>query len=300
MSFPGRIKAHFELLTPSQQHLANYILSHSEQVAFMTARQLAATAGMSDAAVIRFAKALGYEGYPHMRKALRVGLIERAGASGIRSQQLTPSTDEELRQSLFDDASALLGETAKLNDCATVGRMAALINQARQVWVTAHGTTYPLGCYLARMLQHVSGKGELFVLGAGDMADRLRHISSDDVLIGIGYERYLPYTLDIMEQARLQGARVLALTDRVTSPLAAQAVETLYVARSSSPLGWWSQTSTMMVIDWLIAQAISSDEDNVKRWLERSDDNLKALGLWKTTSGTSRQRRGISSSPPKK
>lgn len=68
-------------LTHAQQDLARYILDHNEPAAFMTARQLADAVGQSDAAVVRFAQAVGYTGYPELRTGLRGGLLESTSST---------------------------------------------------------------------------------------------------------------------------------------------------------------------------------------------------------------------------
>ena len=49
---------------------AEYVLRNYRDVAFMNVAQLAAAAGSSPAADVRFAVSLGFEGYPSFQRAL--------------------------------------------------------------------------------------------------------------------------------------------------------------------------------------------------------------------------------------
>ena len=54
-----------------QKQIARFILEHYDKAAFMTASRLGATVGVSESTVVRFATELGYDGYPHLQRALQ-------------------------------------------------------------------------------------------------------------------------------------------------------------------------------------------------------------------------------------
>ncbi|RLM20315.1 transcriptional regulator, RpiR family protein [Brenneria alni] len=280
MDFTTLVSERFSSLTPAQQLIARYIESNKERVAFMTAKQLANAISVSDAAIIRFSRALGYRGYTHLREDLGEALIEKTGASGTFQWAPMPSSESELKKQVFANGSLLMDQTAELNQSETVVRIADKLVSARRIWVTAHGTTHAMAAYLTMQL-NVLKNAEIFDIGHGDVADRIRHVSEEDVFIGIGYERYIPYTVEMMHLARIQGAYVVALTDRPTSPLVQESDEALYIVRSTSPVAWWSQAGTLIMADWLMSQMVVLDEERVKEKLRQSDKIWELLGHWK-------------------
>ena len=58
-------------LSKGHRLIANYILSHYDKAAFMTAQKLGKTVGVSESTVVRFASELGYDGYPALQKGLQ-------------------------------------------------------------------------------------------------------------------------------------------------------------------------------------------------------------------------------------
>ncbi|PWC13443.1 MurR/RpiR family transcriptional regulator [Brenneria corticis] len=280
MNFSALVSDRFSSLTPAQQLIARYIERNKERVAFMTARQLAGAINVSDAAVVRFSRALGYRGYAHLREDLGEALIERTGASGTFQWAPMPSSESELKEQVFSNAGLLINETAALNPSETVARIADKLVSARRIWVTAHGTTHAMAAYLAMQL-NVLKNAEIFDIGHGDVADRIRNVSAEDAFIGIGYERYIPYTIDMMHLARIQGAYIVALTDRSTSPLVRESDEVLYIARNTSPVAWWSQIGTLIMADWLMSQMVVRNTEEVREKLQESDKAWELLGHWK-------------------
>jgi DNA-binding MurR/RpiR family transcriptional regulator len=280
-AFRDQVLANFDRLTVAQQDLARRVLDLGERVAFMTSRQLAQAVGQSDAAIIRFAKALGYGGLPDMRDAVRAHLLDNVGSSGMR--QPASGDASAFSRELVTSEMALIEETERLNDHGTITTVVDLLISARRIHVTGHGTTYPLAVYLGMHLRQSLDKAQVFNIEHGDLADRFRSVGPQDVFVGIGYARYLPYTIDILKLAGETGATIVVITDRVSSPLARLAHHTLYAARAGTTSAWWSQLGTMFIADWINALVLARDESTITH-LRRSDEEWKRLGHWKSDS----------------
>jgi DNA-binding MurR/RpiR family transcriptional regulator len=275
-----RITQCYDALTSSQRQLADYVTANHRGSVFMTAKQLGAATGLSDAAVVRFAQALGFTGFQELRGALREELLSRLGNVGVAEASRELARGAELAESVAELGADLVNATARLNAWPMYERVAQKVCEARRVWVTGHGTTYPTAAYLAMTLNSALDNVDLMVVGPGDLVDRLRGVTSADVLIGIGYVRYLPYTVDVLKIGREQGAHVVAITDKPTSPLARVAADVFLVARDSFSFHW-SQIGTIAVADALVAVVAAQDEERTRRLLRASDDLLRRQGLWR-------------------
>jgi len=279
LSVQKRILERLKDMTPAQQLMAMYVLDHAELVAFMTAQQLADKLGQSDASVIRLARMIGYKGYSDMRRNLRQGLLGKVGARGLHQQGIG-TDDGKLLGHLVDVESLIVKETARLNDAEQMTEITKKLISANRINVTGHGTSYPLAAYLAMNLNQCLGNTQVFNIGVGDLAERFRTAGPDEVFIGIGYVRYLPYTIEIMRLARARGAHVIAITDRPSSPLAEVAHQSLFVMREVSPSVWWSQTGTLFIANWLVMLVMAQDSKRVEQQLKRADEELERIGFW--------------------
>ena len=65
-----RIEQQMGKMSKGHKLIANYILSHYDKAAFMTAQKLGKTVGVSESTVVRFATELGFDGYPALQRAL--------------------------------------------------------------------------------------------------------------------------------------------------------------------------------------------------------------------------------------
>ncbi|MCA9861038.1 MAG: MurR/RpiR family transcriptional regulator, partial [Thermomicrobiales bacterium] len=62
---------HYDRLSPKQQKLARFVAENPSFAAFATAANLAERAGTSTATVVRFAQALGFDGYEEFQQNVR-------------------------------------------------------------------------------------------------------------------------------------------------------------------------------------------------------------------------------------
>ena len=67
----NRIQSDLPGFSKGQKQIARFILEHYDKAAFMTASRLGQTVGVSESTVVRFATELGYDGYPHLQRALQ-------------------------------------------------------------------------------------------------------------------------------------------------------------------------------------------------------------------------------------
>src|SRR4051812_22690010 len=71
LTLSDEIRQRFDEFSRSQKDVGQYIVDHLEEVAFHTAEELARRANTSSSTVVRFAQALGFEGFPELQASAR-------------------------------------------------------------------------------------------------------------------------------------------------------------------------------------------------------------------------------------
>ena len=94
-------------LTPTQRRIAQCLLERGTRAAYLSSGELAALAEVSQPSVTRFAMALGYDGYPAFRRALR---DLDGGAAG------PDSPDNELQHAIRGESEMLTTLAGRLAD----------------------------------------------------------------------------------------------------------------------------------------------------------------------------------------
>lgn len=217
-----------EQLTPRMSDAALYLLAHPNEVALNPLAQVARTSKIAAAAFIRMAQALGFSGYGDLQQLCRQPL-QRAGAPGhderIRhyggEQALADPNDPAQILRAFSQANSvslthLRDEAARL----PLKRAVSLLQRAPRVHVLGLRRSFAVAAYLAYALNRV-GRPAVQVTGmGGSIAEQARAVGPRDLLVAISFPPYANDTLQVCEQVSQQGAKRLAITDSVLSPVA--------------------------------------------------------------------------------
>ncbi|OSC51039.1 MurR/RpiR family transcriptional regulator, partial [Streptomyces sp. 4F] len=101
VSATSRLRTLFDRprLSPGQRRIAQYLIEHLTEAAFLSITDLADRAGVSQPSVTRFASAVGFSGYPALRERLQsIALGGRGGvpAEENRGNELQAAVDAEI------------------------------------------------------------------------------------------------------------------------------------------------------------------------------------------------------------
>jgi DNA-binding MurR/RpiR family transcriptional regulator len=273
------IAAAMPTLTPIHRRMGEYVLANLFRAATMRIDELADAVGSSVATANRFARALGFDGYPSFRGALVRGFeATLAPVERLRSAQESPASGDELLAASLEQAAVNLRLTRDAIDGAAADAAVEAILTARRVFVLGSGAS----AFLAGLMEHGllpyhdNVQSLAMVGGPTHAARRLFSAGKGDLVIGIAFPRYVDDTVQLARQAASLGARVLALTDNVNSPLGQFADLTLCI-RSERRLAATSEAAVLAVIEALCdavafrakrsAQAAAQMTEFVLPWL---------------------------------
>ena len=209
-------------LSKSHRRIAECIVTHYDKAAFMTASKLGEYVGVSESTVVRFAAALGYDGFPQLQKALQELIRHRLTAT----QRLEMTGDmghaQVLNKVLKTDIQNIRTTLDEL-DLATFDAVIESILQARNLYVLGLRASAPLAEFFGHYLNFIFPNVHTVTSGVSDVFEQIARISDEDVLIGISFPRYPSHTVKAMKFARSRGATLIAITDGPLSPLHAEA-----------------------------------------------------------------------------
>jgi len=233
-----------ESLSKTQRVLAKYLTDHYQAVAFSTIRQLSRDAGVSEATIVRFAKALNFRGYPELQKEVR--RIVRADLKGTDRFKLTYAVREPQRKGALsaiiekeiENISALQQSLAS----AALRQAAALLCRAGDVLIVGSRSSAPLAEHLWFGLNKIEIGATRHLAVTTETFERLARMDNRACLVVIGFPRYLRELVDVLEVAARGKARTLVITDSPYSALRgdvnlyAPAESTTFVAAHCAPL----------------------------------------------------------------
>src|SRR5258707_4430849 len=162
------LRRRYDRLTQSQKRIAEYIVEHSQAVAFSTVDQMAAQLDVNPSTIVRFAYRLGLNGFPDLQERMRQlvrGQLSRAGeltnGQDVTGHLRATSFGASLSHDLINLQRTIAGLRAD-----DLERAAAELVRARRVYVAAGFASHALAYYAGHVLDRI--RGEVIVLGAGN------------------------------------------------------------------------------------------------------------------------------------
>jgi DNA-binding MurR/RpiR family transcriptional regulator len=257
------INASYKTMSKGQKQIAQYILENYDKAAFITASKMGSLVGVSESTVVRFAYALGYDGYPALQRSLQE--LIRNKLTSVQRIQLTEDIQEGdvLKTVLKADMHNIRATIENVDEQAFNKVVTGLLS-AKRVYVLGQRSSTPLAEFFGYYLNFVLDNVRIVTAGTGDIFEQMIRIEDGDVCIGISFPRYSTRTVEGMKFAKGKGARVFAITDGLISPLAECAEEVL-IARSDMASFADSLVAPLSLINAIIVALSIRRKDEVSQ-----------------------------------
>ncbi|MFN3335649.1 MAG: MurR/RpiR family transcriptional regulator, partial [Caldilinea sp.] len=153
-----------------------------------------------------------------------------------------------------------------------------LLLTARKVAVVAAGVAAAPALFLAYSLKVIGLDAHALLDGDVALGVNIAHLGVGDVVVGISVWRYIRSTVDAVISAKANGARTVAITDSVVSPLA-RAADYAFEVATDGVAHSLSVTAMMTLINALVAGVSLKDPQRTSQALQRVDQHFLTHGL---------------------
>ncbi len=225
-----------EQLSIKRQEIIRPILEHPREYVLLSVRAMAERLRTDPATIVRIVRGLGFGSYREFQRYLHE--LSLVFATAMDSMQAAPpdsSMPAHVRESLEQDLKNLQGLKNSL-DASRLVALAKRFYDARRIVVLAGD----LASYLAHYLEYqISLLGLPIFTGtsAGRVANLVRAVSKQDLVLAISFRRGLRQTVEGAQQARSRGAYCVGFCNTYASPLARVCDEIFLASIESTSFG---------------------------------------------------------------
>ena len=263
------IRARYSSLSKRLKQIAQYVLDNSSTIPFDTIAEIAKKADVPPSTLIRFANAFGYDGFNEMKQVFRDNLMEDTVSYTERVKLYRQTNDdgmdapespsEILKTFSMVNATALkqLPNSINKEDLALA---VELLNNAENIYVIGLRRSFSVASYLTYAFRHLERRTFLIDGLGGMFREQLALVKPTDVVIAISYSPYSKEVVDLVQLGVEKGAKQIAITDSMVSPLSAFS-DVSFVIREAQMDGFRSQISSMCLAQTLM---LSMAVDNAK------------------------------------
>lgn len=255
-----KIRTSYDSLSKRLKQVARYILDNGNTIPFETIASIAEKANVPPSTLIRFANNYGFDGFNEMKQVFRqhlmeetVNYTERASLTrqAISDGPAVPQTPAEiLKVFSMVNEQALQQLSGQIHD-RDLERAVKLLAEAENIYVIGFRRSFSIAAYLTTALRQLERRTYL-IDGLGGMFNaQLNMVRPTDVVISISILPYAQEVVDLVAMGAAQGARQIAITDSVVSPLIAFS-EVCFVVREAQVDGFRSQIASMCLAQALM------------------------------------------------
>jgi len=208
-------------LSPQLQRLARYALDKPHDLALGTVAAVAEANAVQPSSTIRFANALGFDGFSQMQQVFRSHLVERGAPYRERIKRMQPDgkAGGGVLHQFVGEAVDELHQLEEHVDPKALDAAARLLAAAPQIHVLAQRRAFPVACYLAYALNQLELRAHLLDGLGGMLNEFARGIGKGEVLLVASFRNYTPAVVETALAAQARGVSVVAITDSALSPL---------------------------------------------------------------------------------
>jgi DNA-binding MurR/RpiR family transcriptional regulator len=265
------IKHRFPKLSKGQKLIAEFITNQYDKAAFMTAAKLGERVGVSESTVVRFAIALGFEGYPELQKALQELIkIKLTTVQRIEMSSDYANEDDVIRKILKSDIDNIRATLEEI-DIKAYDDIVDLLMGAKKIYIVGFRTSTILAQFLGFYLNLILENVQVVSQGISDVYEQLFNIGQEDLVIAISFPRYSKRIVDVLDFIKKRGSTVIALTDGPLSPLLNFADHALY-AKSNMASFVDSMVAPLSLINALIIAVSLKEKGKLTDTFTRLED----------------------------
>jgi DNA-binding MurR/RpiR family transcriptional regulator len=261
-------------LTPTQRRIAHCLVHRAADAPFLSSVELAELAGVSQPSVTRFAVALGFDGYPALRRRLReaVPAAEAPGTGG--------DTWNTYQRAVRAEIENLRHLAALLADPAPVRRAGALLAASRPLPVLGLRAAGAQAAGFAYFAAKVHPDVRPLTEGGSMLGDRLDAAvrAGATALLCFALPRHPRETLDALATARAAGLTVITVADSAFAPVAADS-DLLLPAAVGTGLAFDTACAPML-LGRVLLEAMCDGLPDAPGLLERFDMGAASRGLF--------------------
>ncbi|MBI4923330.1 MAG: MurR/RpiR family transcriptional regulator [Devosia nanyangense] len=224
------IHERYEEMSKSYQKIALYLTQNPNDVAVLSVNAIAERCGIHASSFVRFAQALGYQGFKDLQGLYHKRLSTAAPGFEARIKAL----EEELgtrvdRSELGFLRDLVVRDIASLQDMLTqisplhLAEAVRLLEKADTIYLIGQLRSAPV-VDLLRYVLTMLGKRCVLLDPSGGLATHMaRAMRKKDVLIAVSFRFYATEVVNVVEEVAAQGTSIIAISDSTLSPLAKSA-----------------------------------------------------------------------------
>jgi DNA-binding MurR/RpiR family transcriptional regulator len=276
MNIYDKLLEEYPKLSKGRKLMADYILEHKEDAAFLTAADLGAIGGISESAAVKFANWLGYTKYSDMQKDLRVELKKTMHiVDRMKMPNSSDSSSESICMKVLDGELENINETCKRLDIAALDKLAEKMIRADHIGILSLRGATSVGLTLNIFTNQFLDNSVLLTPGNSDSFDKIKSWGENDIIIAVLFYKDSAYVNKMLEYARARKCHIVVITNHLANKVASYSDQTIITKVEGTVISYSSSIILVNMLLKLIVTKLQTESDDFMDKMQEFDDMLE-------------------------
>lgn len=214
--FVNRIYSSLSKFSKSEKKIVDLMINDPQFVINATISQLANRADVSEASISRFCKRIDLDGFHHLKV-----ILAQSSLVNVDSQNGNfLNSDDKTLDKLMNDKTDEIQATLEGLDTTQIKEIIQVIKDARLLQIMAEGNTFPVAldaCFKFNQIGRLAFTASSWEVAMGQALN----LTDSDVVVVISNSGESRQLIQLIDVAKKNHVKVIALTNNNSSPIAA-------------------------------------------------------------------------------
>lgn len=272
MSVISKIKEMQSELTVKEKKISKYILQHLDKIVYMNTYQIADKCKVSQASVVRFAKKLGYSGFPEFKISFGRDMGRRDVEDKVNfiyeDIRETDGLDDLVKKIAYANSN-IIQDTYSILNIDSIREAIDTLKQARKIFILGAGYSG----IVAKDFHYKLGE-----LGMNSVCESDYHISlasistlqETDVVFVISQGGKTLDIYNLVKEAKKRGAKIISVTQMSSNPIRDMAdikISTVIERNNFRSTALSSRIAQLTIIDIIYVALITENKQLAEKYI---------------------------------
>lgn len=268
-----KIKELVSNLNPTERRIATYILENTEEIPHLSIKKLAERSGTSEAAIVRFCKAIEFKGYKDFKIDITSEISAFQKDDEDKYTDIRPGDKiESIIENVCLNNQKSIVDTLKILDYGEVKEAVNAIHKAKRVDFYGMGASGIIALDGQQKFMRINKFSVAYADGHMQVT-AAANLTKGDVAVIISYSGETKDIVDTMNVAKESGATIISITRYGKSTVSEGSDIKLFLSTPETSMrsgAMGSRIAQLNIIDILFSGVASLEYNNIKKSLDKT------------------------------
>ncbi|MCI7344670.1 MAG: MurR/RpiR family transcriptional regulator [Fusobacterium necrophorum] len=212
-------KEHYNTLTKGEKKIAEYFVKNPKKVMMLSALELGKEIGVSDASILRFSKALGFQKFSDLKNYIASGFSTITPNDRMVKNWDNFHSQNDIVNKIVNSDLENIKEFLLHIDFEQIETVVNWMNKAKKIYFLGIGSSRAISQFMFWHMKRLGFNTECINEGGLGLYEAFSHITKKDIVMLFSFPRFLNDEVKSITLAKEQGAKIITVTSNSFSEI---------------------------------------------------------------------------------